>query len=213
MVHSPWGLAAGILAALMLARIVRRIVWRRRHQRDWRLVAWGGGPLGLAFAGAACGPDPSRAGGPFGRHRRPLGRSRWLRAVFQRLDTTPGQEREIRSALEDLVDRVRDAGASARRTRENLAHAVAGEAFDDAAFEATSARVDAATAQVKDAVRGALVRVHAALDLQQRARLAAVLEHGFWGSRRAPPKPLDAGPYRGAGASGGQSGQEGNGAP
>ena len=181
--------AAGLVGLVVMAKILRRMVWLRRGG------AFGGGPLAFAFAGGPCGGD-GRFGGGVG-----LGRSRWMRALFHRLDTTPGQEREIRAAIEDLVDRVRDAGAQARRTRENLARAVASPAFDEGAYEATSARLDATATQAKDAMRGALVRIHGVLDDRQRARLASLLEHGFWGARRGPGRGgaaevPGAGPYR-----------------
>lgn len=176
--------AVGLVGLVVVAKVLRRLVWRGR------MAGFGGGP----FAYAPCG-----GGGGFRfRGGAGLGRSRWMRALFHRLDTTPGQEREIRAAIEDLVDRVRDAGAQARRTRENLARAVGSPSFDETAFEATSARIDASAAQAKDAVRGALVRIHGVLDDKQRARLAALLEHGFWGSRTRAASAPAAGPYRSA---------------
>lgn len=190
MAHCSWSVATGILALFLVAKIVRRIVWHRRIAGPWG---------GLALAG--CGGDRAR-GGEFGTgfRGRGLGRSRWLRAVFHRLDTTPGQEREIRAALEDLVDRARDARSGAGSARVTVARAIAGEAFDESAFEATSARLDATRAQLEDAMRSALRRVHGVLDAHQRARLAAMLEHGFWGGLRRGPRPPGAGPYRSPGS-------------
>lgn len=187
-------IAAGILGVVLVAKILRGFAWRRRRMLGF------GGPFAFAGAcgGAPCGGDASggwRGFGGWGR-RRPLGRSMWLRALFHRLDTTPGQEREIRAALEELASRTEDAGAQAKRSREALGRAVAGAAFDDGAFEATSARIDASVAQVKDAMRGALARIHAALDDRQRERLAALLAYGWRGGRRE--RPPEAGPYRGA---------------
>ncbi len=182
---------AGVLGLVLVAKIVRGIVFRRR---------FGGAPCGMAFAGGghdACG-GVSWRGAPWRGMRHGIGRSVWLRALFHRLDTTPGQEREIRSALEELFLRAQDAKAQARTSRENLARAVAGETFDDAAFEATSARVDASVAQVKDAFRGALARIHGVLDARQRERLGALLANG-WRSRRhggGPAETPAAGPYR-----------------
>jgi hypothetical protein len=120
----------------------------------------------------------------------------WLRALFHRLDTTPGQEREIRSALEELALLAKDAGSQARRSTGHLADAIRGETFDDTAFEKTSARVDASVAQMKDAMRGALAKIHGVLDAHQRARFAAILTYGFRGSYGRVDEPAKAGPYR-----------------
>ncbi|MBX3188423.1 MAG: periplasmic heavy metal sensor [Labilithrix sp.] len=130
------------------------------------------------FRPRAC--HPRWAGG-----RRGFGRSFWLRALFARLDTTPGQEREIRAALEDLRDRARDAKTDLTPSRESLGKAIAGESFDVGAYEAASARLDATSEKIKDAFRGALERIHGVLDPKQRARLAEILSKGglgAWGS-------------------------------
>lgn len=191
MAFCSFGVAAGLVGLVMVAKIVRRIALHRRFSM------WG--PMSLAWAGGrGCGSMSSRGGeggGPFGRHGG-IGRSMWLRALFRRLDTTPGQEREIRSALEELALLVKDAGSQARRSTGNLAEAVRGEAFDDTAFEKTSARIDASVAQMKDAMRSALARIHAALDERQRGRFAAVLAYGFRGSYGRDLGPEKAGPYR-----------------
>lgn len=156
----------GIAAAVVgVALLVRRLSWRRRLGcRSHRRWDRGGGP----------------------------GRSSWLRALFARLDTTPGQEREIRSALEDVQRIAREARGEVLGSRESVARAVAGEVFDPSAVDEASARIDAAGARIKDAMRAALERVHASLDPKQRERLAAILAEG--------PRAIRGfarGPYRG----------------
>ncbi len=131
---------------------------------------------GLMFRGGhACGHGHGRF------RERGIGRSFWLRRLFTRLDTTPGQEREIRDALEALRDRARDAKSGLGSTRESLGRAVAGESFDDGAFEAVSAQVDATTEKMKDAFASALKRIHAVLDVKQRERLAEIVGKGGFG--------------------------------
>ncbi len=125
-----------------------------------------------------------RSGGP--------GRSFWLRALFSRLDTTPGQEKEIRSAIEDLQRAAREAKGDVIGSRESVAKAVAGEVFDPSAIDEASQRVDAATARIKEAMRAALERVHAVLDPKQRERLGAILAQGPGAFRG-----FGGGPYRG----------------
>jgi uncharacterized membrane protein len=121
------------------------------------------------------------------RHGRGPGRSRFLRAIFARLDTTPGQEREIRSAIEELQSAGRSARKSARDAREGLARAVRGDTIDDAALVELKARAEDLAADMHRAFESALRRVHAILDPSQRERLASILERGGrpWG-----------GPYR-----------------
>jgi len=134
-----------------------------------------------------CAPH-SRRGGP--------GRSFWLRSLFARLDTTPGQEREIRAAIEELRDRARDAKSGVGETREGIGQAVAGESFDEAAFESVTARFDATAEKMKDAAAVALRRIHAVLDPKQRERLAELVSRGAFG-RWGRPVVLGGGPYRG----------------
>ncbi len=113
-------------------------------------------------------------------------RSSWrtfsaLNHVFARLDTTPGQEREIRAAIEDMRDRAQDAKGGLPETRASLARSIAGETFDDAAFEAVSARVDATSEKMKDALASALKRIHGVLDPKQRERLGVLVGSGGFG--------------------------------
>ena len=163
--------AAGILGVVM---IVKRLVFRRRFGH-------------LAFAGGPCG-----GGGRFGGHSGGIGGSFWLRALYAKLDTTPGQEREIRTALEELRERARDAKSDLPETRSNIARAIAGDTFDDSAFEAVSARVDATAEKMKDAFVSALKRIHAVLDGKQRERLADLVGKGAFGRWAR-----GGGPYRG----------------
>src|SRR6476661_8743965 len=93
------GIAAGIIG---LVALVKRAFWRRR------------------FGGHACGGHGRfRHGGRGGP-----GRSWWLRALFSRLDTTPGQEREIRAAIEDVQRVAREAKQGVVGSREKIAKAV-----------------------------------------------------------------------------------------
>ncbi len=160
-------MAAGFLGVVALAK---GLFFRRRF-----------------FAGGRC-----HGGGH--RGRRGIGKSRWLRFVFARLDTTPGQEREIRAAIEELGQRARDAKENLKESRESVGRAISGETFDGEAFEAASARADASSAQVKDAFAEALRRVHAVLDSKQRERLAALIANGPFG--RWGGGPRGGHPYR-----------------
>jgi Spy/CpxP family protein refolding chaperone len=148
------GIAAGVIGLVLL---VKRAFFRRR----------------FAHRGGGCGHRGHWRGGGHGP-----GRSWWLRALFSRLDTTPGQEREIRAAVEEVQRVAREAKQGVFGTREKVAKAVAGDVFDPSAIDDASAEVDAVTARVKEALRAALERVHGVLDAKQRERLAELLAKG-----------------------------------
>lgn len=181
----PITIALGVMGAVVL---VRSLVSRRRFRRHgpWAFAACGPG-LGHGFAGfghgGGCGSgahgdaDESRPRWSRRRHRS-IGRSFWLRAVFSRLDTTPGQEREIRAALEELQKATWEARSGVMGAREDLASAIRGESFDEVTFAAAEGRADATIAQAKAAFATALKRIHAVLDAHQRERLAEILVEG-----------------------------------
>jgi Spy/CpxP family protein refolding chaperone len=184
-------IAAGIVGVVA---IVKGLVLRRRFGHH----AFADGSCGGGF-GSGFGSGWGGRGGGWGRRwgrGGGIGRSFWLRALFARLDTTPGQEREIRAALEEMHERALSAKSDLPETRTNIAKAVAGESFDDAAFEAVSARVDATAEKMKDAFASALKRIHGVLDAKQRERLADLVGKGFgrWG--RGGPSSGEGGPYR-----------------
>lgn len=147
------GIAAGIIGLVALAK--RAFFYRR-----------------FGYGGGRCGHRGHFRGG------HGPGRSWWLRALFSRLDTTPGQEREIRAAIEEVQRVAREAKQGVIGSREKIAKAVAGEVFDPSAVDDASAQVDAATARVKEAFRAALEKVHGTLDVKQRERLAELLTKG-----------------------------------
>jgi Spy/CpxP family protein refolding chaperone len=196
-------IAAGIVGVVAL---VKRLVFRRHFGH----LAFAGGPCGDGAGGCGTGGpltlESGFGGGPpwargfrrwgFRGHGGGIGGSFWLRALYARLDTTPGQEREIRAAIEELRERARDAKSGLHESRENLGKAVAGETFDDSAFEAVSARVDATSEKMKDALASALKRVHAVLDPKQRERLADLVSRGGFG-RWGRHGGGYGGPYRG----------------
>lgn len=168
--------AIGILGAFA---IVRRILLRRYFRR-------------MGFAGGGWGHGFGRhGGGRFGK--RSIGRSFWLRAIFTKLDTTPGQEREIRAAIEEMQERAIDAKKDMPEARTNIARALNADAFDTGALEAVNARVDATAEKMKDAFGSALRRIHGVLDPKQRQRLAEVIASGGFRSFGGPGQ---GGPYR-----------------
>ncbi len=166
--------AAGIVGVVAL---VKGLVFRRRFGH----LAFAGGPCGGGGFGGYDGEGGGFRRWGRGGHGGGIGGSFWLRMLYARLDTTPGQEREIRAALEDLRERARDAKSGMLETRESLGKSVAGEEFDTAAFEAVSARIDATSEKMKDAAASALKRIHGVLDPKQRERLAGLVSKGAFG--------------------------------
>jgi Spy/CpxP family protein refolding chaperone len=116
------------------------------------------------------GPDEGFGGG-FGV-RRPL------RFLAQQLDLDERQVTELARILDDLKTERAQAEVDRRRTVAALADALSADDFDDAkAAEAGDLRVQSAT-RLRDAVIAALRRMHAALNPEQRARLAYLIRSG-----------------------------------
>lgn len=107
------------------------------------------------------------------------GRRRWMfRRLFQHLDTTPGQEKVISQAAENVERAAWQARDAFFNARGDFAKAMRGEHFDSATvnerFDAQQASVD----EVKKAVREGFQQVHEALSPEQRNRLADLIEFG-----------------------------------
>jgi heavy-metal resistance protein len=113
----------------------------------------------------------------FGHHRRRFGRSGLYR-LFQELDTSPGQEKAIRSAIGQLRGSLGDLRPNLDAARGQLASAVRDERFDastlQAALENQTRELGAALAALAES----LGKVHEALDPDQRRRLARFIEVG-----------------------------------
>ena len=123
----------------------------------------------------ACG----RWGSPHFRdhdERRSFGARAFSRRLFERLDTTPGQERVLRAALDDLMDGLHAARRDLEDSRKDLARALRAEAFDAEAMGEVFARHDAALAALRRTAMDGLGRTHEVLDDKQRQRLADLIE-------------------------------------
>jgi hypothetical protein len=126
-------------------------------------------------------------GGParFGRgHHYLRGRYFGLYRLFEELDTSPGQEKAIRSAVDELRQSLRALRPRLKETRHNVATALSNDAFEplvlEQAFEAPLSDV----ASSRGAWVAALGKIHEALDADQRRRLARfinALPHGLEG--------------------------------
>ena len=106
-----------------------------------------------------------------------------MRGIFQRLDTTPGQEKVIQQAFEEVREATQKARGEFKATRGDVAKAFRAESFDAVAMGDLFGRHDSVLDDVRKAVVGSLSKVHDALDERQRGILAEMVENGgFFGS-------------------------------
>jgi len=119
--------------------------------------------------GHACHPHGC-AGGRFG-HRRTFFR-RGLRRMFERLDTSPGQEKTILAELDTLRERVAAAGENVRGVHAKIAEAFRKESLDEQAAAALfDAPLDELRALRTDVARAVSI-IHEALTPAQREQLS-----------------------------------------
>lgn len=150
------GLIIGTVGVIGLVKVVRR----------------------FGFGRCARGWDSAHYGR--GRMRGSDGRRVWLRWIFERLGTTPGQEKAIIGALNDLRTNRAAVREEAQQTRTDLAHAVSGGLIDDAALEETFARHDRLLARVRVSFVEATKQITEALDERQRKQFAEILQKRSW---------------------------------
>lgn len=107
------------------------------------------------------------------------GRRNWvLRRLFQQLDTTPGQEKVIANAVENAQRVMWQTRSQFFSSRSSFAAAMRGEAFDSAAVNAAFDAQQASLDEVKKALKEGMQAIHEALNPEQRARLADLVEFG-----------------------------------
>lgn len=112
-----------------------------------------------------------RGGGRWGRAR--------LRWLFERLDTSPGQEKVILKTVDEVTEAFAKMRDEMGPSRAALGRALRGEHFDGEALRETFTRHDVALDNLRRTVQGGLSQVHEALDPRQRRELADLIEHGF----------------------------------
>jgi Spy/CpxP family protein refolding chaperone len=117
-------------------------------------------------------------GGHRGRGFR-FGRGRFLlNRLLDRLDTTPGQEKVIREAVDTLLDDVREARSELHATRKDVAEAVRAETLDRGAIDGVFERHDQVIDRVRQNALDSFAKVHETLDQRQRRILAELIEAG-----------------------------------
>lgn len=144
--------------------------------------------------GRGWGGHGFRGGGP----------KRWmLRRLFERLDTTPGQEKVILEAAERLEQNGRAAREAFFGGRSEFARAMQGEHFDTAAVNAAFEKQQASVDEFKKAVLESMQQIHEALTPEQRRVAGELLQYG--------PRMLHGGGCGGGGFGRGRWAQHGGG--
>lgn len=106
------------------------------------------------------------------------GRSWMLRRLFQRLDTTPGQEKVISQAFGELQEKVRAVREELLRSRGTFAKSVRGEAFDTESVRDQFEKQQGALEELKKAAVAGMQKIHEALTPEQRAVAGDLIEFG-----------------------------------
>ncbi len=107
-----------------------------------------------------------------------FGVRRPLRFLAHKLDLDEKQVATLAAILNELKTERAQAAVDDRRTIAGFADAISGEAYDEGkAGEAAALRVKSAE-RLRDAVSGALKRIHALLDPEQREQLAYLIRTG-----------------------------------
>jgi uncharacterized membrane protein len=189
-----FGFVVGSLCLYGLIKMhrMRRMAWAYGHGHQ---DACGGGPMFRRHGHHGHGPGFGH--GPFGGRgfaRGFGGPARGgLYGLYQALDATPGQEKVIRAAFDEVRTAVGEARGEWKQSRGDVAQAFRADSFDAEIMGNAFARHDEHLERVRKAVTGALAKVHDALDEKQRATLAEWLD-----SQRGPGFGMgpDFGPYR-----------------
>lgn len=148
--------------------------WHRRGYRGRHGGRCGGGPRGRRWRDDE---EADEVGGGF-RGRRP---EDFVDLALSRAGLREEQRPHVDSAVEDAGKAVRNFVEHLKESRTELLSAIRGEAVDDARLAAVFEWHDDALAQARKDVVDAVKRVHAALDPDQRTRLADAL-----GARTVP---------------------------
>jgi len=169
-----FGLIVGTLCLIALVATLRR----RNYYRYAYAFPYRHGP----------GYWPGRYGG-YGHHMgyggfaRPGGAT-LLRALFARLDTTHGQEKELGKIAEGVRERLGNTPDEIASARKELAAAVGVDVIDGSALDAAVARYRALLDRLGQELTQTLLSVHEVLDGKQRKLLAEAIADGARGFGR-----------------------------
>jgi FKBP-type peptidyl-prolyl cis-trans isomerase FkpA len=181
-------LGAGLFAAARMFHLRHHGCHGGGFRRGWGHHHLHRGPWGGGDGGWGGDEEPwEHGGGGFGGPGRHGGRV-FMRALGDRLDASPAQERVIRDAFGELRDTAAKLRGEGKSTRADVASAFRRSSFDAETFGELFARHDRSLEELRKAFVGAGARIHDALDEKQRNRLADLIESGpgrWWrGGRR-----------------------------
>lgn len=103
----------------------------------------------------------------------------FLRRIFQRLGTGPGQEKVVLQEIDALKETARELRNELKSTRADIAALLREPLFDKAKLDALYRKQDELLAKLRAAASSSLEKVHAALDDRQKNDLADMIERGF----------------------------------
>jgi Spy/CpxP family protein refolding chaperone len=106
-----------------------------------------------------------------------------LRSIFERLETTPGQEKAIVQAAREVKSAFRNAREKLRQTRGEFAHVFRGDAVDEAALSDIFVTHDTVISETRRAAVEGIRKAHEALTEEQRMKVADFIERGPGGPR------------------------------
>ena len=166
-----WGFLLGTACLIGLAKTAR--------------CGYGYGGRGYGRWGGHCGPRFGRwrhhgwhGGWHHGNGHSPR---RMLRFLFERLETSPGQEKVIVEAVEAVRAAASKFEGTFARVRRAGASAMGGEHFDPGPLREVFTAHDEQLHAVREALVGGLAKIHEALDERQRRQLAELVEEfGGW---------------------------------
>jgi hypothetical protein len=186
-------LILGTFGALFVAKMIRhRMGWachgpyghRMHHLHHGRWGGWqdpgGWGQQGHGWEAGGEDYGDTRGGWRGGRG---FGRDYLLATVLDRIGATPVQERTVRAAFDEFrTEAKRAGGGEVKELRRDISSALRRPAFDEVLLGELFARHDRALEDVRKAFVGFMAKTHDALDEEQRARLADLIEKGprFW---------------------------------
>ncbi len=169
------GFIFGTVCLVALIKVMRhgRGGWRYAHGGGCGGHGWHGhhdGHGGWGGGRGFGGPPWARWGGGGG-----FGEGFMMRGLFQRLETTPGQEKVIKDAFQKVRETFKEARAE-WQDKSEIVSLLRDETFDRTAAEGLSGKADASFAKARVVIVEALAQIHEALDDRQRRILADFIE-------------------------------------
>jgi Spy/CpxP family protein refolding chaperone len=104
-----------------------------------------------------------------------------LRGISYRIGATPGQEKVIGEAFENLRTAFSKLHEEKDKARKDVAAAFKGEQFDHEPMKAAFTRHDGLLEEIQRTILVELSKVHEALNPEQRKQVSELIENGFGG--------------------------------